>query len=200
MIKARAFIPLALAGTLVAAAPALAQGTSGGQSGTQTYGMGPWMMGGGWGMGPGMMGGMYGGRGMGMLARYPDGYVAFLKAELGITRKQEGAFDAFARVLKTKASALAPGWSRWMGHGRGAGMRGPGRGMGPGMMGGNWRGPMNAGTGWKPPALTDALDQQVKDGQARLDALKDIAQAAKPFYAALNADQKAKADRLLGGL
>jgi hypothetical protein len=198
MIKARAFVPLALAGTLLAGAPALAQGTSGAQSGTQTYAMGPWMMGGG--MGPGMMmGGMYGGHGMGMLARYPDGYVAFLKAELGITKGQQGAFDAFARVLKSKAASLAPGWSRGMK--RGAGMRGPGRGMGPGMMGGNWRGPMNAANGaWQPPALTDALDQQVKDGQARLDALKAIAQAAKPFYAALNADQKAKADRLLGGL
>ena len=66
------------------------------------FGMGPGMMGGygpGFGMGPGMMGGY--GPGFGMHAwGYADEGLAALKSELGITDKQDGAWQAFAKNAK----------------------------------------------------------------------------------------------------
>jgi hypothetical protein len=91
-----------------------------GQGGSPGMGqgmMGPGMMGQGM-MGPGMMGqGMMGGmpaQGMGMMANcpmmgmavggdnaaFPEGRVAFLRAELGITETQKDAWESYAAVLK----------------------------------------------------------------------------------------------------
>jgi len=73
------------------------------------YGMGPWMMGGygpGYGMGPGMMYGYGAGYGTGPQATYnatpgnaDEGFAA-LKSELGITVKQDGAWQAFVKNAK----------------------------------------------------------------------------------------------------
>ena len=72
------------------------------------YGMGPGMMGGygGYGMGPGMMGGYGPGYGMGPQAMFnaysgnADEGLAALKSELGITAKQDSAWQAFANNAK----------------------------------------------------------------------------------------------------
>ena len=73
------------------------------------YGMGYGMMGGhgpGYGMGPGMMGGYGPGYGMGPQAMFnaysgnADEGLAALKAELGITAKQDPAWQAFAKNAK----------------------------------------------------------------------------------------------------
>lgn len=154
---------------------------------------GPGMMHGYQGMtGHGMMGSMMG---MGMMARYPDGYLAFLKTEISITAKQEKAWDAFAEALKTRAGAMQSHWAAMhagmMGRGMGQGQGMTGGGMGPGMMG--------HGSGQAIP-LPDRLDQRIQAEQAQIESLKALRDAAKPFYAALSDEQKAKADQLLGGM
>jgi hypothetical protein len=62
--------------------------------------------------------------------------------------------------------------------------------IGPGMM-------QNV-QGWQPQPLPDALDRQVGWAQSQLDSLKSLRDAAKPLYAKLSDEQKAKADKLLG--
>lgn len=108
-------LSLGLAAAAVSAHPyGYGPGWGGGPMGGygQGYGMGPGMMGGygpGYGMGPGMQGGygagpgmMYGyGPGYGMHAwGNPDERLAALKSELGITDKQDGAWQAFAKNAK----------------------------------------------------------------------------------------------------
>lgn len=115
---------LALGTALIVAAPASAQ-TSSTASSSQTTtqqqmppGPGYGRMG--RGMGPGMMGrrgmrhggchgmrgmGMGMGRGMGMM-RYPDGTLAFLKAELKIKASQSKQWDAFVHALRSSADAM----------------------------------------------------------------------------------------------
>ncbi len=188
----------AVMASLVFAAPSLAQ------QGGGAWTMGPEMMGG---DGPGMMMGRGYGMmgGMGMMSQYPDGTVAFLKTELGITSAQEKVWAPFAKAVRDAAAANARGW----GMGRGRMMRGAGQ-MGPGMMQGQQRGPgmmqgRQTGPGamqnyqaWQPQPLPQALDQDVDQAQSQLDSLKALRDAAKPLYAKLTDDQKAKADRLLG--
>ena len=77
------------------------------------YGMGPGMMGGygpGYGMGPGMMGGW----------GSADEGLAALKAELGITAKQDSAWQAFASNAK-KHQETRQAWIAKMHEARGAG-------------------------------------------------------------------------------
>lgn len=99
------------------------------------YGPGPGMMGGygpGYGPGPGMMGG-YGpgyGRGPGMMGGYGPGYgrgpqamwggypgasedqLAGLKSELGITDKQESAWQAYANSVKKQSENRQARWAK----------------------------------------------------------------------------------------
>ena len=146
------------------------------------YRMGPGMMGPGF-AGPGMMGGGAMGPGMmGGISRYPDGYIAFLKAEIKITSAQEGAWSKLADALRAQASAAQSARPR--------GMMGQGA-MGPAMMSG-------AGQSWQPQALPDALDDQVTAVEQQLATLKAVRDAAKPLYAKLSDEQKARADQLLG--
>ena len=116
-------ISLGLAAAAVSAHPSGYGGGWGGHMGGygQGYGMGPGMMGGnapGYGMGPGMMGGAGPGYGMGtgMMGGYAPGQgmgpgmmggrgnavegLAALKAELGITAKQDAAWQEFAKNAK----------------------------------------------------------------------------------------------------
>ncbi len=82
--------------------------------------MGPGMMGRGM-MGPGMMGSGMMGRGMmGMMGNCPmmgmmmggsgnsfaEGRIAFLRAELAITKKQKAAFDAYAKAIKDNLQSM----------------------------------------------------------------------------------------------
>lgn len=124
-MKAPVIATLALGAALIVAAPAAAQTTSTSEQSTPTAqqappGPGP---GRGWGMrrgmGPGMMrgrgmgrgycaGGM-GGMGMGggmAMMRYPDGTLAFLKAELKIKDSQSKQWNAFAHALRSSADAM----------------------------------------------------------------------------------------------
>jgi len=78
------------------------------------YGMGPGMMGGngpGYGPGPGMMGGYGHGYGMGPQAMFRGGYgntdesLAALKEQLGITAKQDAAWQAFTKNAKQQSES-----------------------------------------------------------------------------------------------
>jgi LTXXQ motif family protein len=129
-IAAGAAISLGLAAATVSASP-FGYGPGwhmGGWGPAAGYAMGPGMMygyGPGYGMGPGMMygyGGGYYGMGPGMMygygAGYPmgpqamfggyfgnaDGNLAALKSQLGITDKQEGAWQDFAKSAKQQSS------------------------------------------------------------------------------------------------
>lgn len=113
-------LSLGLAAAAVSAHPyGYGPGWGGGHMGGYGAGPGYGMMGGygpGYGMGPGMMGGYGPGYGMGpgMMAGYGPGYgmhawgnadesLAALKAELGITEKQDSAWQAFAKNTKQQA-------------------------------------------------------------------------------------------------
>lgn len=177
---ARKVVIAAVVASIVFAVPAVAQ-----------QGNGTWVM------GPGMMSGVGGpgmmmGGGFGMMNQYPDGYVAFLKTELKITSAQESVWAPFAKAIRDRAAA-------YRSSGPGPGMMRGGQ-IGPGMMQGQQMGPgmMQNAQGWQPQPLPDALDSQVQGTQSRLDSLKAFRDAAKPLYAKLSDEQKAKADRLLG--
>ena len=142
-ITVGAAISLGLAAAAVSAHPyGAGPGWGGGHMGghmggyAQGYGMGPGMMGGygpGYGGGPGMMGG-YGpgnGAGPGMMGGYGPGYgmrawgnaderLTALKAELGITDKQDGAWQAFADNAK-KHQETRQAWFAKMQEARSAG-------------------------------------------------------------------------------
>ncbi|MCJ7837799.1 MAG: Spy/CpxP family protein refolding chaperone [Burkholderiales bacterium] len=132
-------LSLGLAAAAVSAHPnGYGPGWGGGHMGgyMQGYGMGPGMMGGygpGNGMGPGMMGGYGPGNGMGpgMMGGYGPGYgmhawgnpdesLAAMKAELAITEKQEGAWQAFTNNAK-KQSESRQAWFAKMHEARSAG-------------------------------------------------------------------------------
>ena len=93
------------------------------------YGMGPGMMGGygpGYGRGPGWMGGYGPGYGMGPQAMFGGYYgnsdesLAAMKAQLGITAKQDAAWQAFAKNAK-KQSENRQAWFAKMQQARSAG-------------------------------------------------------------------------------
>src|SRR3990172_8881952 len=106
VIAVGAAVSLGLAAAAVNAHPyGAGPGWGGGHMGG--YGMGPGMMGGngpGYGMGPGMIGGYGPGYGMGpgMMGGWgsADEGLAALKAELGITAKQDSAWQEFAKNAK----------------------------------------------------------------------------------------------------
>lgn len=184
--------------SLAFAIPAVAQQGGGTMGRGMMGGMGgPGMMGG----GSGMMRG-----GFGMMSQYPDGTAAFLKTEIGITPAQEKVWAPFVKAMRdaSAASARSSGVGRGPGMMRGAGQMGPGmmqgQQMGPGMMQGQGPGMMQNSQGWQPQPLPDALDARIESAQSRLDSLKKLRDAAKPLYAKLSDDQKAKADKLLGAI
>jgi len=115
----------------LAAAAVSAQPYGPGWGGGPGYGPGPGMMGG-YGPGPGMMGG-YGpgyGRGPGIMGGYGPGYgmgpqgrfnaapgvtdeqLAGLKSELGITPKQDGAWQAYANSVKKQSENRQARWTK----------------------------------------------------------------------------------------
>lgn len=162
-------LALGLAGAT--AAQPMMQGQQGrGPMMQQGQGMGPGMMQGpGYGPGYGM-----GGHGMmmGMMGGgYTEGSVAFLKAELGITAQQEAVWKPFAEALRSFGTTM---------HGPRHGRQAPAQTQ-------------------QSQTLPDSLETRVGWMEGHLAALKTLSSTAKPLYAALTPEQKAKADDLLGG-
>jgi hypothetical protein len=145
-------------------------------------------MGQGQGMGPGMtmgQGGMMHGP---MLSQHTEGYPAFLRAELGITAAQQTAWEGFAKAVRERAAKIASAPMGMMGQAMmGHMMMGRGTMMGPNMM-----------MGAQATSLPDSLDRQIAWAQSRLETLTAIRDAAKPLYESLSAEQRAKADALIG--
>ncbi len=130
------------------------------------YGMGPGY-GRGYGMGPGMMGGYGPGYGMGPQARFGasvDDNLAALKTELGITAKQDAAWQAYAKNAKQQ-SENRQAWFAKMQQARSAGSA--------------------------PEFLaqqTEILKQRQTEAEANATALKDLYAALTPEQKAI-ADQ-----------
>ena len=96
--------------TLSISIPAKAQmGWRGGGPGMMNgQGYGPGMMGG---YGPGMGGcPMMGTTTDGKISTFAEGRIAFLKAELGITDAQKGAWDAYAETIKSNFHSMQGMW------------------------------------------------------------------------------------------
>jgi len=128
-------------------------------------------------MGGGMMGqvmpmmGMQAGQQgmMGMMLMHPDGYFAFLKAELGITDAQNAVWTAYTAqlmpLIKQHRDAMA----------------------------------MMQGSEAKPRNWIERLTDGEAKLSEHMESLKKIRPAATALYAALTPDQKTKADALMPG-
>lgn len=168
-------LSLGLAAAAVSAHPnGYGAGWGGGHMGgyAQGYGMGPGMMGGygpGYGMGPGNMGGYGPGYGMGpgMMRGWGnvDERLAALKAELGITAKQDFAWQAFADNAK-KNQETRQAWFAKMHEARSAGSA-------PELL----------------AQQTELMKQRQVDMEANAKALKDLYAALTPEQKAI-ADQR----------
>lgn len=153
---------LALAAAILGlvAAGAVAQQQPG-----QMRGRGPMMGGGMMGQGPMMGGGMMMGGGP---AQFVEGRIAFLRAELGITSDQEGAWDAYEAALRQSAQQMQA-----------------------------WHDQMNDGAAM-PDSLPERLAMMETMMASRLESLRIVSEATGPLYDALTDDQKAIADSLMG--
>jgi hypothetical protein len=131
--------------------------------------------------GPGMMG--QGMMGPGMMMDCPmvgmmksgkprtEGHLAFLKAELQISGKQEKAWTAYASAVRGIQKRMSDKMAT----------------MGPGMM-------MQQG---KRKPAPEAIQMHIQMMEAKLENLKTLQSATAQLYGALNEDQKATADELL---
>jgi hypothetical protein len=102
IIAVAATLSLAIGGAVLAQPGGFGPGY-GHMGGGMGYGMGPGGSGPGYGMGGGHMGGYGGGHGMGPQAMFngnADEGLAALKSELGITAKQDSAWQAFTKNAK----------------------------------------------------------------------------------------------------
>jgi hypothetical protein len=137
-------------------------------SGSPTMAQGP--------MGNSQRGGMMGHGMMGMdwqdmpmrFGSMAEGRIAFLRAELGITKEQEPAFDEFAAAVR--ASTAKMGEMRQM-------MMQTMQGQG---------------------SASERYDARVQMMEARLEAMKATRDALLKLYAALTDEQKLQADQLIG--
>jgi hypothetical protein len=111
---------------------------------------------------------------MRMMHERPEGRLAFLRVELGITDAQLPQWNAYADAVRTQAKARATGM---------------GAGMGMGMM----------GQGTTPQTWPDRLAAQELQLQQRLEAVRSLKTVASALYAVLTDTQKATADELLRG-
>jgi hypothetical protein len=109
-----------------------------------------------------------GGGGMGMMGMSGAGCVDYVKSGLAITDAQKAPWDAYAAALKNTPSGLTA--------------------MKDGMMAGF--------SGGK--TTVEQLDAQITAAENRLKALKELRPTAAALYATLTADQKKKADQMLG--
>jgi len=104
--------------------------------------------------------------------RHVEGKLAFLKAELGITPGQEGAWQEFAAVIRDGAQARADARQS----------RGRARAGG--------EGPRSAG-------LDERIDRGLEVMEQRYQAFREVALAARTLYAELTPAQQAIADELM---
>jgi LTXXQ motif family protein len=143
------------------------QSGSGSMMGHGTMGGGQSMMG-----GHGMMGGMgmknAGSSLCGRMTAHIEGRLAFLKAEINITPEQDALWNDYANAVRENAKAMGTRCSSLMGE-----------------------------NGISEKSLPDRLDAQEQFVAARLEALRAVAKALKPLYAALSDDQKKIADQLI---
>jgi hypothetical protein len=117
-------------------------------------------------------GGMMGGGGTmpgggGMMGMMGGSCADMLKSGLAITDVQKGPWEAYVSALNKTPSSLT--------------------GMKDSIM--------TAFTGGK--SAIEQLDAQISAAESRLKALKELRPATASLYAALNADQKKKADQML---
>ena len=96
------------------------------------------------------------------------GCADYVKSSLSITDAQKGPWDAYAAALKNTPSGLTA--------------------MKDGMM----------NSMWGSKTTLDQLDAQITAAESRLKALKELRPTAAALYATLSADQKKKADQMLG--
>jgi hypothetical protein len=108
---------------------------------------------------------------MGSGKPHTEGHLAFLKAELQISNRQEKAWTAFANSMRGI-------------HKRMDDMKAT---MGPGMM-------MDQG---KRQPAPEAIQMHIHMMEDKLENLKTLQSATAKLYEALNADQKATTDELL---
>jgi len=144
-------------------------------------GMGQGMMGMGQGMGGGMMGcGMMGGMmgQRGNMAAHIDGRIAFIKAELGITDAQKPAWDEFEKAMRAHFAQMQEMRQTMMSRMKG----------------------MMSGENPKPMPVTELLSTRIAMMESHLAEMKTVQAAIEKLYAALNADQKAKADQIVSGM
>jgi len=156
--------------------PALAQDQS-----MPMMGMGQGMMGMGQGMGCGMGGcGMMGGM-MGQQTGQPGmmgNRIAFIKAELGITDAQKPAWDEFEKAMRAHFAQMQEMRQTMMSRMKG----------------------MMSGENPKPMPVTELLSTRIAMMESHLAEMKTVQAAIEKLYAALNADQKAKADQIVSGM
>lgn len=146
--------------------------------------MGPWMMGpdgvSGGAMGPWMMGSygtspMMAWRGHANymcqnMTRYIDGRLAFLQAELKITRGQETLWQHYADAVRNNSQKMAEHCSAMIGK-----------------------------QGASALSLPERLDLHESFMAAQLEALRTMGHSLKPLYEALSDTQKKAADQLIWG-
>ena len=117
----------------------------------------------------GMMRMMMGQDGMGMMAGYVEGRLAFLKTELKITDAQLPLWNAVADAIRANAKSM-------------------GEMMSGGMMGSS-----------QTATLPEKLALHEKMMTAHLEGLRRLKTAVDPLYAALSPEQKKTADELVMG-
>lgn len=125
-----------------------------------------------------------------MMLHHPEGYLAFLKAELQITDAQSSAWTGYADAVRSvakKTREATPGMTPM------AGMAArPGAAATPGTA------PMAAMAAMQ-ASWPDKLAASEKALTAQLDALKTMQPAVVALYAVLTPDQRKKADKLTSG-
>ncbi len=154
--------------------PAMPDGMMGGEMGGDMMKMMQEMMGRHAGMMRDMMAESMGSRtammGQMMAPERVEGRIAFLRTELKVTAAQQPLWDALAEAIRANAGTASGVMSA----------------MADGM-------PMGAGDSTAP----QRIEAQEKALSTRLEALGRLKTALDPFYAALDAAQKEKADNLL---
>jgi len=124
------------------------------------------------GMGGGMMDGMMGGMMGGGMMKGPEHMAAMREARIAYLKTALGITQAQMGAWNSYVEALQAQQAKMQGMGM--------------------QGAMMKGT------AIERMDARVKHMQARLEAMKAIKPATEALYNALNAEQKKKADKLLG--
>ncbi|HEV2188358.1 MAG TPA: Spy/CpxP family protein refolding chaperone [Stellaceae bacterium] len=177
MLQRKKFASLALilALTAVPAIAVRAQQQPSPQQPSQTWWMGPGMMGT-YGMGPGMMGRWMMGAGGSLQAMcnamtgHIEGRLAYINAELKITEAQEPLWKAYEAAARDNGNTMLAHCTAMMGQ----------------------RGTSTA-------SLPDRLDQHEQLMAAQLEAVRAMNKALKPLYGVLSDAQKKTADELFWG-